>query len=195
MSLSSFFSVANAIRLMLVVGVVAVFLVVVQSCSQPKTGLDLFAKGSLKKLTALENPPVQPNMVFTSPDGTEMRLLDYKGKVILVNIWATWCAPCIAEMPMLDELQVKRGGSDFEVVTISLDRTAAEAEAWLRKNKIDNLPIWHDGTYNVSAKLALPGLPTSIFYNKSGREIARIPGEVDWTSEEALALVDYLVVA
>ena len=193
MSLSSFFSVANAIRLMLVVGVVAVFLVVVQSCSQPKTGLDLFAKGSLKKLTALENPPAQPNMVFTSPNGTEMRLSDYKGKVILVNIWATWCAPCIAEMPMLNDLQVARGGANFEVVTISLDRTAAEAEAWLRKNKIDNLPIWHDGTYNVSAKLALPGLPTSIFYNKSGREIARIPGEVDWTSEEALALVDYLV--
>ena len=193
MSLSSFFSVANAIRLMLVVGVVAVFLVVVQSCSQPKTGLDLFAKGSLKKLTALENPPAQPNMVFTSPNGTEMRLSDYKGKVILVNIWATWCAPCIAEMPMLNDLQVARGGANFEVVTISLDRTAAEAEAWLRKNKIDNLPIWHDGTYNVSAKLVLPGLPTSIFYNKSGREIARIPGEVDWTSEEALALVDYLV--
>ena len=193
MSLSSFFSVANAIRLMLVVGVVAVFLVVVQSCSQPKTGLDLFAKGSLKKLTALENPPAQPNIVFTSPDGTEMRLSDYKGKVILVNIWATWCAPCIAEMPMLNDLQVARGGANFEVVTISLDRTAAEAEAWLRKNKIDNLPIWHDGTYNVSAKLVLPGLPTSIFYNKSGREIARIPGEVDWTSEEALALVDYLL--
>ena len=193
MSLSSFFSVANAIRLMLVVGVVAVFLVVVQSCSQPKTGLDLFAKGSLKKLTALENPPAQPNMVFTSPNGTEMRLSDYKGKVILVNIWATWCAPCIAEMPMLNDLQVARRGANFEVVTISLDRTAAEAEAWLRKNKIDNLPIWHDGTYNVSAKLALPGLPTSIFYNKSGREIARIPGEVDWTSEEALALVDYLL--
>ena len=193
MSLSSFFSVANAIRLMLVVGVVAVFLVVVQSCSQPKTGLDLFAKGSLKKLTALENPPAQPNIVFTSPDGTEMRLSDYKGKVILVNIWATWCAPCIAEMPMLNDLQVARGGANFEVVTISLDRTAAEAEAWLRKNKIDNLPIWHDGTYNVNAKLALPGLPTSIFYNKSGREIARIPGEVDWTSEEALALVDYLL--
>ena len=193
MSLSSFFSVANAIRLMLVVGVVAVFLVVVQSCSQPKTGLDLFAKGSLKKLTALENPPAQPNMVFASPDGTAMRLSDYKGKVILVNIWATWCAPCIAEMPMLDELQVKRGGANFEVVTISLDRTAAEAKSWLRKNKINNLPIWHDGTYNVSAKLALPGLPTSIFYNKDGREIARIPGEVDWTSKEALALVDYLV--
>ena len=192
MSVSSFFSVANAIRLMLVVGVLAVFLVIVQSCSQPKTGLDLYAKDTLKHLTSLENPPVQPSMVFTTPDGTEMRLSDYKGKVILVNIWATWCAPCIAEMPMLDELQAAKGGDTFEVVTISLDRTPEEAAQWFEKNGIKYLPLWHDSTYGVSAKLALPGLPTSIFYNRQGREIARIPGEVDWTSEEALALVDYL---
>ena len=192
MSLSSFFSVANAIRLMVLVGVVAVFLVVVQSCSQPKTGLELFAKDSLKKLTALESPPAQPNMIFKDADGREMRLSDYKGKVILVNIWATWCAPCIAEMPMLDKLQAAKGSNKFEVVTISLDRTAAEAEQWFAKNNITNLPLWHDSSYGVSAKLNLPGLPTSIFYNQGGREIARIPGEVDWTSAEALALVDYL---
>ena len=131
-------------------------------------------------------------MVFSSPDATQMRLSDYKGKVILVNIWATWCAPCIAEMPMLDELQAKKGSDNFEVVTISLDRTAEEAARWLDKNDIKNLPLWHDSTYGVSGKLNLPGLPTSIFYNRGGREIARIPGEVDWTSDEALALVDYL---
>lgn len=193
MSVSSFFSVANAIRLMLVVGLVAVFLVIVQSCSQPKTGLELYAKDTLKKLTSLEAPPAQPTMVFKSPDGSEMRLSDYKGKVILVNIWATWCAPCIAEMPMLDQLQAEKGNAGFEVVTISLDRTAAEAEAWFRKNNINNLPLWHDSTYGVSGKLKLPGLPTSIFYDRTGREIARIPGEVDWTSPEALALVDYLI--
>ena len=192
MSLSSFLSVANAIRLMLIVGVLAIFLVVVQSCSQPKTGLDLFAKDSLKKLTSLENSPVQPSMVFKNPKGEEMRLSDYKGKVILVNIWATWCAPCIAEMPMLDALQASKGSADFEVVTISLDRTPEEAAQWFSKNGIENLPLWHDSTYGVSAKLELPGLPTSIFYNRGGREIARIPGEVDWTSQEALALVNYL---
>ena len=131
-------------------------------------------------------------MVFKGPDGTEMRLSDYKGKVILVNIWATWCAPCIAEMPMLDELQAKKGSASFEVVTISLDRTPEEAAKWFKENGIKNLPLWHDSTYGVSGKLALPGLPTSIFYNTQGQEIARIPGEVDWTSEEALALVDYL---
>jgi len=177
---------------MLTVGVVAVFLVVVQSCSQPKTGLELFAKDSLKKLTALESPPPQPTMVFKLPDGTEMRLSDYKGKVILVNIWATWCAPCIAEMPMLDQLQAEKGNERFEVVTISLDRTAEEAEVWFRENNINHLPLWHDSTYGVSGKLNLPGLPTSIFYNVQSREIVRIPGEVDWKSKEALALVDYL---
>ena len=192
MSLSSFFSVANAIRLMLIVGVLAVFLVIVQSCSQPKTGLEAYSEGSLKKLTSLENPPVQPSMVFKDPDGTEMQLSDYKGKTIIVNTWATWCAPCIAEMPMLDELQAKKGSANFEVVTISLDRTPEEAAQWFKENGIENLPLWHDSTYGVSGKLSLPGLPTSIFYNRGSREIVRIPGEVDWTSEEALALVDYL---
>ncbi|MEP3889512.1 MAG: TlpA disulfide reductase family protein [Hellea sp.] len=192
MSLSSFFTLANAIRLMLIAGGVAVFLVVAQSCSQPKTGLERFAKDSLKKLTALEAPPVQPKMTFKLPDGAEMTLSNYKGKTILVNIWATWCAPCIAEMPMLDQLQAEKGSSKFEVVTISLDRTAQEAESWFEKNNIKNLPLWHDSTYGVSGKLELPGVPTSIFYNGQGREIARVLGEVDWTSPEALALVDYL---
>jgi len=121
-----------------------------------------------------------------------MRLSEYKGKVILVNIWATWCAPCIAEMPMLDDLQAEKGSNSFEVVTISLDRMPEEAAIWFDKNGIDNLPLWHDRTYGISGKLNLPGLPTSIFYNRQGREIARIPGEVDWSSAEALALVDYL---
>jgi len=192
MSVSSFFSAANAIRLMLLIGFVTVFLVIVQSCSQPRTGLELFAKDSLKKLTVLRTPPVQPAMVFKSPDGTEMRLSDYKGKVILVNVWATWCAPCIAEMPMLSQLQAEKKSAGFEIVTISLDRTAQEAADWLRKNEINNLPLWHDSTYALNGKLDLPGLPTSIFYDRAGREIARIPGEVDWTSQEALALVEQL---
>lgn len=93
---------------------------------------------------------------------------------------------------MLDELQAKKGSANFEVVTISLDRTPEEAKAWFEKNGIGHLPLWHDSSYGVSGKLALPGLPTSIFYSRQGREVARIPGKVDWTSDEALALVDYL---
>ena len=174
-------------------GLLAILLVIVQSCSQPRTGLDLFAKDSLKKMIVLETPPHQPKITFRDSIGNVMQLPDFHGKVILLNVWATWCAPCIAEMPMLDALQAEKGGADFEVVTVSLDRTAAEAAMFFRDNEIDNLQSWHDGTFSLSSKLMLPGLPTSVLYDRNGREIARISGEVDWTSKEALALIDKLM--
>ena len=177
---------------MVIFGLLAILLVIVQSCSQPKTGLDQFAKDSLKKLTVLQSPPAQPPLPYLLPDKTKMTLSDYKGKVILLNVWATWCAPCIAEMPTLDALQEKRGGADFEVVTVSLDRTAEEAAKFLRDNGIDNLQGWHDGSYSTSSNLLLPGLPTSVFYDRRGREVARVSGEAEWTSPEALALIDKL---
>ena len=192
MSSSSFFTLSNAIRVMIIGGLFAVLLVIVQSCSQPKTGLDLFAKDSLKKLTVLEAPPRQPNMTYAGPNGTAMQLADYRGKVILLNVWATWCAPCIAEMPMLDALQGQKGSDKFEVVTVSLDRTAEEAANFFKDNNLYNLQSWHDANFSLSSKLNLPGLPTSVFYNRQGREIARVPGEVDWTSPEAFALIDKL---
>jgi len=173
-------------------GAFAVLLVIAQSCSVPKTGLDLFAKDSLKKLTVLESPPAQPQMAFAGPHGQTMQLGDYRGKVILLNVWATWCAPCIAEMPTLNELQSERGGANFEVVTVSLDRTAQEAAMFFKDNQISELKNWHDGTFSLSSKLLLPGLPTSIFYDRKGREVARLSGEADWTSPEALALIDEL---
>ena len=193
MSVSSLFTVSNAIRIMVVGGLVALLLVLMQSCQQPKTGLDAFAKDSLKKLTVLEAPPVQPASSFSRADGAQMQLSDYKGKVILLNVWATWCAPCVAEMPSLDALQAAKGSERFEVVTVSLDRTTAEIEAFFKDKGLTHLEGWHDGTYGLSARLSLPGLPTSVFYNEHGREIARLPGEADWMSAESLALIDYLV--
>ncbi len=192
MSSSSFFTLSNAIRVMIIGGLFAVLLVIIQSCSQPKTGLDLFAKDSLKKLTVLKNPPQQPIMTFSGLNGEAMNFADYRGRTLLVNVWATWCAPCIAEMPMLDALQAEKGGDKFKVVTVSLDRTAAEAAMFFKDNDIINLDSWHDGSYSLSSKLLLPGLPTSILYDRKGYEIARISGEVDWTSDEALALIDHL---
>ena len=193
MSVSSLFTLSNAIRIMVMGGLVTLLLVLMQSCQQPKTGLDLFAKDSLKKLTVLETPPVQPTAVFSRADGAQMTLSDYKGKVILLNVWATWCAPCVLEMPSLDALQAARGSDRFEVVTVSLDRTSAEIETFFKDKGLTHLEGWHDGTFGLSAKLSLPGLPTSVFYNEHGREIARLPGEADWMSDESLAFIDYLV--
>ena len=186
------FSLGNAIRLMVLIGLVASFAVIVQSCQPLKTDLDLYAKNSLKRLTVLDNAPAQPNMEFETVDGQTMRLSDYQGQVVLLNVWATWCAPCIKEMPSLSRLQEMRGSPDFQVVTVSLDRTAEEAADWLTDKNITNLTPWHDGSFNLSAAVNAPGLPVTIIYNRQGREMARLNGDAEWDSAEALALVDYL---
>ncbi len=167
--------------------------VFVQSCQLPESGLEGYSKGSLKKLTSRENPPAQPLSTFTTTDGRELTLEDLRGKTVLVNIWATWCAPCIKEMPSLDRLQALRGGDDFVVVTISIDRTKYEPAKFFTDNNIETLVPWHDGTFGIPGKLVLRGYPTTVIYNASGREVAILEGEADWDSPEALALVDYLI--
>ena len=185
------FTLSNAIKLMIFGGLLAFVGAAVKSCQPPAGPLDRFADASLSKLTSLETPPTQPSLTFQTPDG-EVTLEDYRGKIVLVNVWATWCAPCVVEMPSLDELERLRGGADFAVVPISMDRNMSEAQGFYVRTGLTDLPLIHDGTFAISARLELPGLPTSIVYDEYGRELARLPGEADWASDEALALVDYL---
>lgn len=192
-SVSSLFTLGNAIRVLLVIGLIAVFGVVVQSCQKPKTGFERLSVDSLSKLTTLEAPPPQPDISLSSTNGEKMSLSDYRGQVILVNAWATWCPPCVAEMPSLNNLQTQRGGDDFQVVTISLDNKKEDISEFFETNGIDVLPSWHDSTYQINGKLQLPGLPTSVIYDRSGREVARLLGEAEWDSPEAIALIDYLI--
>lgn len=185
------FTLANAIKLMIFGGLLAFVGAAVKACQAPEGALDRFAVGSLSKLTSLEAPPTQPSLTFQTTEG-EITLADYHGKIVLVNVWATWCAPCVVEMPSLDALQRLRGGDNFAVVPISMDRQMREAQEFYDRTGLTDIPLIHDGTFAVSARLELPGLPTSIFYDKNGRELARLPGEADWASTEALALVDHL---
>ena len=190
---SKILTLGNAIRLMVLIGCVACLTVIVQSCQPLKTDLELYAKNSLKRLTVLDNPPAQPSAQFRTATDELMRLSDYRGQVVLLNVWATWCAPCIKEMPSLSRLQSLRGSPDFQVVTVSLDRTAEEAADWLLEKDLTNITPWHDKSFNLNVAVKAPGLPMSVFYSADGRELARLPGDAEWDSEEALALVDYLV--
>ena len=122
-----------------------------------------------------------------------MTLRDYRGKYVLLNVWATWCPPCVAEMPSLNELAKLRGGEAFEVVTISMDRAPADADAFFLKHKLNHLTPWHDASFSLNAKVRALGLPISILYDPNGREVARVTGEADWASPEALALIDHLL--
>lgn len=165
----------------------------VQSCQRPASGLEAFAEDSLKKLTLRETPPLPPTSIFDTADGLQLKLEDLRGKVVVLNIWATWCPPCIKEMPSLDRLEGLRGGDDFQVVTISIDRTKYEPAKFFADNDIRNLSPWHDGSFGIPGNLQLRGYPSTIIYNRSGREVAILEGEAEWDSEEALALVDYLI--
>ena len=191
--MSRFFTLGNAIRAMVLIGIFALFGVIVQSCQGVDGPLDRFAVESLKKLTQLETPPQRPSsLAFENLDGEMVTLGQFEGQVLLLNAWATWCPPCIAEMPSLDELQRLRGGLGFQVVGISVDRNAAIAREWAVANDIKDMALWHDTTYRMTGELDLPGFPTTILYNRQGREVARLAGEADWSSAEALALIDYL---
>lgn len=178
---------------MLLIGIFALIGVVVQSCNGPKNALDRYSVASLKKLTQLENPPPRSSLEFKTLEGANKTLSDHDGKIVLVNAWATWCPPCVAEMPSLDRLEALRGGDDFVVVPISLDRTAADAKAWFEGAQLTHLQSWHDASYRFMGEASLPVLPTTIIYGRNGRELARLAGDAEWDSPEALALIDYFI--
>ncbi len=136
-----------------------------------------------------EPRPLPQDMVFESADGP-VRLADFRGRVLLVNLWATWCAPCIEELPTLDGLQSEFGGPDFRVLPISLDRAPVEtAQAALETFGVSHLRTIADRKMAAMGGLGITGLPTTLLVDRQGREIGRYVGPADWSSPEAAALV------
>lgn len=148
-------------------------------------------KGESRPFAYTEGRPTAPAFTFKDADGKDLTLADRKGKVLLVNLWATWCAPCVKEMPSLDRLQAELGGPDFEVVAISLDRGGLnEVKPFFEANGIKALAPYLDPQMTaMKAAQPLPGLPTSILVDREGREVGRLPGAADWSGEEAKALI------
>lgn len=175
-------------------GLLAAVYVLFTAVSKPgdDTSLKRFATGEMEKLVVVRDPPVQPLNVFYDATGAERRLSDFRGKVVLVNLWATWCAPCIEEMPTLAKLADAYRGREFELVAISVDRNDMKARATedLRKLAGDSLAFYHDPGSAIAFEVKAQGMPTTILYDRSGQEIARLAGAADWSSAEARALVD-----
>ena len=131
-----------------------------------------------------------PELAMTDGDGRSMQLADLKGRVILLNLWATWCAPCAKEMPALDRLQAQLGGSGFEVVALSLDRGGKEQVVpFFEKTGVTHLAQYYD-TASASMRVLSPrGLPTTLLIDRDGNEIGRIEGAVEWDSPEIVAFL------
>ena len=137
-----------------------------------------------------EVPQVLPEVSFTDGQGKRKTLKDWRGKVVLLNLWATWCAPCRREMPDLDKLQATLGSDRFEVLAVSVDRKGLTAsKRFLDQIKVKNLGLYNDVTARMAAKLKVLGMPTTLLLDREGREIGRLVGPAQWNSEDAHRLI------
>jgi thiol-disulfide isomerase/thioredoxin len=130
-----------------------------------------------------------PGTRFEDPDGEKVTLADFRGKPVLLNLWATWCAPCVKELPTLDALQT-REGERLKVLTVSQDMEGrAKVEAFLAKRTYRTLEAWLDPEMALMSDLGVSSLPTTILYDAQGREVWRVAGDKDWAGPEAAALL------
>lgn len=148
------------------------------------------ATGTLAAFLVRPERKALPDVAFADGAGTPVTLSDWKGRVVLINLWATWCAPCRKEMPDLARLQRELGSDQFEVVAISVDRKGAEASsAFLKETGAESLKLYVEPTTKIVSDLQSAGLPATILVDRQGREIGRLLGPANWAAPEAFALV------
>ncbi len=139
---------------------------------------------------ATERPAPLPEIRFTDGAGTALTLGDFRGRLVLLNIWATWCAPCVREMPSLDRLEARLSGPGFTVIALSQDRSGIDEVArFYTRLGLRNLGLYVDRTARSQVALGVYGLPTTLLIGPDGHEIGRFIGPAEWESAEALALI------
>jgi thiol-disulfide isomerase/thioredoxin len=152
------------------------------------------AHGEVAALTMATAPLRLPDLAFDDAGGQPKKLSDWRGRMVLVNLWATWCVPCRKEMPALDELQAKLGGADFEVVAINIDtRDPEKPKNFLKEANLTRLGYFSDPKAKVFQDLKAVGralgMPTSVLVDRQGCEIATIAGPAEWASDDAVKLI------
>jgi thiol-disulfide isomerase/thioredoxin len=141
------------------------------------------AEEGSKSLVIHSDPRAVPEVTFEDASGTKRQLADFKGKVVLLNLWATWCAPCRHEMPTLDRLQARLGGPSFAVVALSIDRSGPTVvQPFYESIGIKHLAIYLDTTGRMARNLGALGIPTTLLIDSDGREVGRAAGALDWDS-------------
>ena len=159
----------------------------------PLAGLN---KGAMAPLLVRPKPLDLPEFTFAGAGGKPKSLADFRGKIVLLNIWATWCVPCREEMPALDRLETKLGGKDFAVVAVDIDKGGTEkAAAFLKETGATRLALYTDPSGRLFSTLKAVGMPTTLLIDRDGKEIARLVGPADWASPEAIAVIEAAVAA
>jgi thiol-disulfide isomerase/thioredoxin len=165
-----------------------------QGLADDWTAVEALRAGDMEKLVFLAEPIPVSETAFLDAGGTEVTFADYEGQWIVLNFWATWCAPCREEMPTLSALQTALGGDTLQVVTIATGRNDPVAiTQFFADIGVDNLPLSTDPQSRLARDFGVLGLPATIIIDPSGREVARLLGDADWASENALAVLTALV--
>ena len=154
--------------------------------------LEALRQGEMRKLVVHSDPVAAGDAVFFDRDGGKLRLADWQGQVVLLNFWATWCAPCRAEMPALDALQGEMGDR-VAVVTVATGRNSMPGiEKFFEDAQITRLPVLLDPKSALARQMGVAGLPVTVILNREGEEVARMIGEAHWNSPEAQAVLSEL---
>jgi len=153
-----------------------------------------FARGEVAAVSVATEPRRVPELTFRDAAGKDHGLADWRGRVVLINLWATWCVPCRREMPALDALQARLGGPGFEVVAVNIDtRDPEKPKAWLKDVGITRLAYYADPSAKVFQDLKAVGrafgMPTTLLVDPAGCELAALAGPAEWASEDAVKLV------
>lgn len=157
----------------------------------PSEGYARFARGELQRLEIMEAAPPMPTQALTDVDGGQTTLAAFQGEVLVVNLWATWCAPCMEEMPTLGALQRNFEGR-LRVIPVSVDSAADQdkAKRELAELTEHSLPFFSDPSRAILFSAQAAGMPTTIIYNRQGRELARLTAGADWSGPDAAALLE-----
>jgi len=180
-----------------VVGVAAVVYIIAQASfkPQPQNSISKVAQGEMRKLVAPAEPTPPPPNAFVGAGGRLVRVADFKGKVVVLNVWATWCAPCVTEMPTLAKLAAHYAGKPVVVAPVSVD-TAADTDK-ARAFIASRPPLAYYGDREMKLPFALKpaavGMPTTVIYGRDGLEKARLSGGADWSGPDARAVIDQLL--
>lgn len=165
---------------------------ILAACGSGEEGganLSALATGQMAAFEVTEGGSL-PELTVYDREGKARALEDDLAEVTLVNLWATWCPPCIVEMPSLEALQESYDPARFRVVPVSLDQTAGKAQDFYDREGLEALPFRHDPDFVSAGAFAAPGLPISVLYDSEGNEIGRLSGPAEWDSPEARALID-----
>ena len=142
-------------------------------------------KPNIKNLVLTKNSKTYEKVIFKDANQKNVDLVNYKGKLLILNFWATWCAPCREEMPSLDILQSEEKLENLKIFPINIGQEdQLKSKAFFKELNIKNLDIYFDSTSNLAKKFSLRGVPTTILINKEGKEFARILGFIDFNDSK-----------